>query len=133
MMSAAAMGATAFQKGLGAIHALSHPVGALYNTHHGMTNAVVMPTVLRFNRPAIEERLSTAAAYLGIGDDFDSFYDYVIELRAEIGVPDKLAALGVDDARIDDMAAAAIEDPCAAGNPVELTIGAAKNLYEDAI
>ena len=133
MMSAAAMGATAFQKGLGAIHALSHPVGALYNTHHGMTNAVVMPTVLRFNRPAIEERLSTAAAYLGIGDDFDSFYDYVIELRAEIGVPDKLAALGVDDARIDDMAAAAIEAPCAAGNPVELTIGAAKNLYEDAI
>ena len=133
MMSAAAMGATAFQKGLGAIHALSHPVGALYNTHHGTTNAVVMPTVLRFNRPAIEQQLSAAAAYLGIGGDFDAFYDYVIELREKIGVPDKLAALGVDDTRIDAMAAAAIEDPCAGGNPVKLTLDAAKILYEEAI
>jgi hypothetical protein len=81
MMSAAAMGAVAFQKGLGAIHALSHPVGAVYNTHHGMTNAVVMPPVLRMNRPAIEERIARAAAYMGISGGFDGFYDYVLKLQ----------------------------------------------------
>ena len=73
MMSAAAMGATAFQKGLGAIHSLSHPVGALYDTHHGMTNAVFMPYVLAFNRAAIEERIARLAAYLGIKGGFDGF------------------------------------------------------------
>jgi alcohol dehydrogenase len=77
MMSAAAMGAVAFQKGLGAIHALSHPVGAVYNTHHGMTNAVVMPPVLALNRPKIEERIARAADYMGISGGFDGFYDYV--------------------------------------------------------
>ena len=86
MMSAAAMGAVAFQKGLGAIHSLSHPVGAIYNTHHGMTNAVVMPPVLRFNRPAIEQKIALAAAYLGISGGFDGFYDYVLQLREELGV-----------------------------------------------
>lgn len=91
MMSAAAMGAVAFQKGLGAIHSLSHPVGAIYNTHHGMTNAVVMPPVLRFNRSAIEEKIGRAAAYLGIAGGFDGFYDYVLRLREELGVPDKLS------------------------------------------
>ena len=133
MMSAASMGAIAFQKGLGAVHALSHPASALYDTHHGMTNAVLIPPVLRFNRPTIESRLGVAAAYLGIGKNFNSFYDYVMKIREDIGVPDKLTALGVDDARIDEMAAAAIEDPCAGANPVELTIGAAKRLYEEAL
>ncbi len=74
MMSAAAMGATAFQKGLGAVHAMAHPVGALYNTPHGMTNAIILPAVLRFNRPAIEERIAAAAAYLGIDGGFDGFF-----------------------------------------------------------
>ncbi|MEP3280428.1 MAG: iron-containing alcohol dehydrogenase [Stappiaceae bacterium] len=129
MMSAAAMGATAFQKGLGAIHALSHPVGAIYNTHHGMTNAVVMPAVLNFNRTAIETRIDAAAAYMGISGGFGDFCDYVLRLRAEIGVPDKLGALGVSSDRIDDLAAMAIEDPTAGGNPVELTLGAAKELF----
>ena len=73
MMSAAAMGAVAFQKGLGAIHSLSHPIGAVYDTHHGTTNAVVMPMVLHFNRPAIEDRIERAAAYLGIEGGFDGF------------------------------------------------------------
>ncbi len=133
MMSAAAMGAVAFQKGLGAIHSLSHPVGAIYNTHHGMTNAVVMPPVLRFNRPAIEGKIGMAAAYLGISGGFDGFYDYVLKLREELGVPDKLSALGVGTDRIDEMAAMAIVDPTAGGNPVELTLDAAKSLFKDCI
>ncbi|WP_104663030.1 iron-containing alcohol dehydrogenase [Ensifer adhaerens] len=133
MMSAAAMGAVAFQKGLGAIHSLSHPVGAIYNTHHGMTNAVVMPPVLRFNRPVIEERIARAAAYLGISGGFDGFYDYVLKLREELGVPDKLAALGVGTDRIDEMSEMAIVDPTAGGNPVELTLDAAKKLFRECI
>jgi alcohol dehydrogenase class IV len=133
MMSAAAMGAVAFQKGLGAVHALSHPVGAIYNTHHGMTNAVVIPPVLRFNRPAIEDRIAAAASYLGIAGGFDGFYDYVLALRAELGVPDRLGALGVGADRIDEMAAMAIEDPSAGGNPVELTLDAAKRLFEECV
>ncbi|MGN7878318.1 iron-containing alcohol dehydrogenase [Ensifer sp. 22460] len=133
MMSAAAMGAVAFQKGLGAIHSLSHPVGAIYNTHHGMTNAVVMPPVLRFNRPAIEEKIVRAAAYLGIAGGFDGFYDYVLKLREELGVPDKLSALGVGTDRIDEMSEMAIVDPTAGGNPVELTLDAAKKLFRECI
>ncbi|MGO4619830.1 iron-containing alcohol dehydrogenase [Ensifer sp. 2YAB10] len=133
MMSAAAMGAVAFQKGLGAIHSLSHPVGAIYNTHHGMTNAVVMPPVLRFNRLAIEDRIVRAAAYLGISGGFDGFYDYVLKLREELGVPDKLAALGVGTDRIDEMSEMAIVDPTAGGNPVELTLDAAKKLFRECI
>ena len=84
MMSAAAMGATAFQKGLGAIHSLSHPIGALYDTHHGMTNAVFMPYVLAFNRPAIEERLTRAAAYLGIRGGYEGFAKSVLKLRRQL-------------------------------------------------
>ncbi|WP_275783593.1 iron-containing alcohol dehydrogenase [Pararhizobium gei] len=133
MMSAAAMGAVAFQKGLGAIHSLSHPVGAIYNTHHGMTNAVVMPPVLRFNRPAIEDKIGMAAAYLGISGGFDGFYDYVLKLREDLGVPDKLSTLGVGTDRIDEMAAMAIVDPTAGGNPVELTLEAAKTLFRESI
>ena len=133
MMSAAAMGAVAFQKGLGAIHSLSHPVGAIYNTHHGMTNAVVMPPVLRFNRAAVEDRIVAAASYLGIVGGFDGFMDYVLKLRADLGVPDKLSALGVDNSRVDEMSEMAIVDPTAGGNPVELTFHAAKQLYAECI
>jgi len=133
MMSAAAMGAVAFQKGLGAIHSLSHPVGAIYNTHHGMTNGVVMPPVLKLNRPAIEEKIKAAAAYLGIAGGFDGFYDFVMKLRAELGVPDKLSAMGVGRDRIDEMVPMAIEDPSTGGNPVPLTPENTKALYVEAI
>ncbi len=133
MMSAAAMGAVAFQKGLGAIHALSHPVGALYDTHHGTTNAVVMPAVLAFNRPAIEPRIAALAAYLGINGGFDGFLDFVDALRAEVGIPGKLRDLGVATDRIDELAAMALEDPTASGNPVDLTLEAAKRLLEECI
>ncbi|MBZ0218425.1 MAG: iron-containing alcohol dehydrogenase [Fimbriimonadaceae bacterium] len=133
MMSAAAMGATAFQKGLGAMHALSHPVGALYNTHHGMTNAVVMPAVLKFNRLPIEIRLAAAAAYLGIENGFDGFYDYIMALRSKLGVPEKLRDLGVGHDRINELAAMAVADPSAGGNPRKLTLEDAKYLYEECI
>src|SRR3546814_11252141 len=131
MMSAAAMGAVAFQKGLGAIHALSHPVGAVYDTHHGTTNAVVMPTVLRFNRPAVEAKLAAAAAYLGIAGGFDGFHDFTDTLCRDLGIPERLSALGVGADRIDELAAMAIVDPTAGGNPVELPLDAAERLFRD--
>ena len=133
MMSAAAMGATAFQKGLGAIHALSHPVGALYDTHHGMTNAVFMPYVLVFNRAAIEAKIARLAAYLGIAGGFDGFLDAVLELRNEIGVPHTLEGLGVDAARRDEIADMAIVDPTAGGNPVKLTKDGALRIFDMAL
>ncbi|WP_332699339.1 iron-containing alcohol dehydrogenase [Bosea sp. (in: a-proteobacteria)] len=133
MMAAAAMGAVAFQKGLGAIHSLSHPVGAVYHTHHGTTNAVVMPPVLRFNRPAIEEKIGAAAAYLGISGGFNGFYDFVLKLREDLDIPDKLAALGVGTDRIDELAEAAVADPSTGGNPVELTVAAARKLLLESI
>jgi alcohol dehydrogenase class IV len=133
MMSAAAMGATAFQKGLGAIHALSHPVGALHDTHHGMTNAVFMPYVLAFNRPAIESRIERLAAWLGIAGGFAGFLDAILELRAAVGVPDTLTGLGVDDRHFERIAAMAIVDPTAGGNPVPLSEAAARQLLDAAL
>jgi 4-hydroxybutyrate dehydrogenase len=121
MMSAAAMGATAFQKGLGAIHALSHPIGALYQTHHGTTNAVCMPAVLQFNKPAIAERFEQAAAYLGIAGGFDGFCAFVDRFNADLGIPTGLKALGIDALDVDRVVAGALSDPSTGGNPVEMT------------
>lgn len=133
MLTAAAMGATAFQKGLGGIHALSHPVGALYDTHHGLTNAVFMPYVLDFNRTAIEERIARLSAWLGLAPSYDAFKDWLLALRKEIGIPHTLAGLGVDDARIEEIAAMAIVDPTAGGNPLPLTTDAAKTIFRAAL
>jgi alcohol dehydrogenase class IV len=130
MMSAAAMGAVAFQKGLGAIHSLSHPVGAVYNTHHGTTNAVVMPMVLDFNRHAIEDRIGMAAAYLGIKGGFDGFRARVMDLRAELAIPANLTAMGVEAARLDELTEMALEDPSCGGNPVAMTRENTRALYD---
>lgn len=130
MMSAAAMGAVAFQKGLGAMHALSHPVGAVYNAHHGTTNATVMPMVLDFNRSAIEERIERAAAYLGIEGGFDGFKARILELRSEFGIPQSLSELGVEAARLDELTAMALEDPSCGGNPIEMTKENTRALFE---
>ncbi len=130
MMSAAAMGAVAFQKGLGAIHSLSHPVGAVYGTHHGTTNAVVMPMVLDFNRPAIQDRLARAADYLGIGGGFDGFRDRVMALRDELGIPENLTAMGVQPERLDELTEMALEDPSCGGNPVEMTRENTRALFQ---
>ncbi len=133
MMSAAAMGAAAFQKGLGAIHSLSHPVGSLYDTHHGMTNGVFMPYVLAFNRHAIEGKIARAAAYLGVAGGFEGFLQAVIGLRAEIGVPHTLGALNVDAGSRDLIAEMAIVDPTAGGNPVPLAKDGAGQIFDAAL
>ena len=130
MMSAAAMGAVAFQKGLGAIHSLSHPVGAVYGTHHGTTNAVVMPMVLDFNRPAIEDRLARAADYLGIKGGFAGFRARVIQLRSALAIPQNLTRLGVQPERLDELTEMALEDPSCGGNPVEMTRENTRALFE---
>lgn len=130
MMSAAAMGAVAFQKGLGAIHSLSHPIGAVYNTHHGTTNAVVMPMVLEFNRSAIEERIERAAAYLGIDGGFAGFHDAIMELRTKLNIPESLSALGVQYADLDRLTEMALEDPSCGGNPIEMTRENTRALFD---
>ncbi|MGJ8584743.1 MAG: iron-containing alcohol dehydrogenase [Marinosulfonomonas sp.] len=121
MMSAAAMGATAFQKGLGAIHALSHPIGAVHHTHHGTTNAVVMPPVLRFNQPAIEGVIGQAADYLGIEGGFEGFYEYVVALNASMNIPKTLTEFGVTNPDLEALTKSALNDPSTGGNPVEMT------------
>lgn len=133
MMSAAAMGATAFQKALGAIHSLSHPVGALYDLHHGLLNGVFMPYVLAFNRSAIEEKITRAAAYLGIAGGFDGFVQWTLDLRKTIGIPHTLRELGVDDSKAATIAAMAPHDPTAGGNPIPLDEKGARILFDAAL
>ena len=134
MLVAASMGATAFQKGLGAIHALSHPVGALYDTHHGLTNAVVMPYVLAFNRTAIEDRLTRLAAWLDLPNpSFQSVMDWVLELREKFEMPHTLAAMGVTDERLDELSEMAAQDPTAGGNPIPVGVPEMKEMFVAAI
>ncbi|NRB03886.1 MAG: iron-containing alcohol dehydrogenase [Rhodobacteraceae bacterium] len=133
MMSAAAMGATAFQKGLGAIHALSHPIGAIHNTHHGTTNAVCMPAVLQLNRPAITDRFDRVSGYLGISGGFAGFCDFVDTFNASLGIPRRLADLGVTNPDEDRIVAGALSDPSCGGNPVELTDENLRALLRDVL
>lgn len=130
MMSAAMMGAVAFQKGLGAIHALSHPIGAAHHTHHGTTNAVCMPAVLRFNAPAIEARFDQAASFLGIVGGFSGFCDHVDALNDSLGIPKTLTALGVKDPDMEKLIADALSDPSCGGNPIPLNDTNVRALYE---
>lgn len=122
MMSAAVMGAIALQKGLGAIDALSHPIGGIYNTHHGTTNAVLMPMVLRFNQKVIGRKIDKLAGYLEVQGGFDGFLAFLLTFRADLGIPQNLSELGVPSDRLDDIAAQAIASRSAAGNPVKLTL-----------
>ena len=137
MMSAAAMGASACRRGLGAIHSLSHPIGALYDTHHGMTNAVFMPYVMAFNRSAIEDRIERLAAYIGISGGFDGFAKAILDLRTTLKVPDTLPGLieglEMDEARKALIADMAVVDPTAGSNPVQLTKEAARLLLDQAL
>ncbi len=130
MMSAAAMGAVAFQKGLGAIHSLSHPVGAVYGTHHGTTNACVMPMVLDYNRAAIEERIEKAAAYIGIPGGFDGFRAAVVALNAELKIPETLTKMGVKPEDLEMLTEMALEDPSCGGNPIEMTRENTRALFD---
>ena len=121
MLVASTMGATAFQRGLGAVHALSHPFGGLYDAHHGMLNGIIMPYVLKANRKKIEKDIERAAAYLGIKGGFDGFMKWILALRKEVGIPHKLADIGIDVKRLDEIAKMAVKDPSAGGNPIALT------------
>jgi alcohol dehydrogenase class IV len=133
MLVAAAMGATAFQKGLGAMHALSHPIGAVAGTHHGLTNAVLMPYVLAFNRAEAGERLARLAAYLGLAaPSFDGFLDWVLDLRRRLSIPNTLDELGVSSADIDRLAQMAEADPSASGNPRHFDAAGARQVLEAA-
>jgi alcohol dehydrogenase len=115
------MGATAFQRGLGAIHALSHPFGGLYDAHHGLLNGVIMPYVLKANARKIGKEIERAAAYLGIKGGFDGFLKWALSLRKEIGIPHALSEIGIDDKRLDQVAQMAIKDPTASGNPIQFS------------
>ena len=134
MQVASTMGATAFQKGLGAMHSMSHPCGAVYDTHHGLTNAVVMPYVLEFNRASIEDKMAALARYLGLdGTGFEAVLRWILELRARIGIPHTLSDIGVPSEAAPRLAPMALVDPSSATNPVTLTIPALESLYENAL
>ncbi|MBI5487584.1 MAG: iron-containing alcohol dehydrogenase [Deltaproteobacteria bacterium] len=134
MMAASAMGATAFQKGLGAMHSVAHAVGGMFDTHHGTTIAVMMPYVLRFNRKAIDERLARAAGYLGLARaSFAGFLDWVLGLRRKLGIPERLDELGVTAKAVPELVERAAVDPTAGTNPVPLTTEALRGLVERAM
>jgi alcohol dehydrogenase class IV len=134
MLAASTMGAAAFQKGLGAMHAMSHPCGAVLDTHHGLTNAVVMPYVLAFNRTAIEAKMTALARYLDLpAPSFKAVLDWILALREEIGIPADLAALNVTEGHIEQLATMAMADPSVGGNPVPLTKANLTVLFQNAV
>ena len=134
MLAAASMGSTAFQKGLGAIHSLSHPVNAQFNVHHGLSNAIFMPYVLTFNKNEISEKIISICDYLDLKNFFDSFIKWVMDLRKEFNIPHKLSDI-VDEKKIalDKLSEMAFHDPSTAGNPKKLTKEDMKNMYQHSI
>ena len=134
MLIASSMGAVAFQKGLGAMHAMSHPCSSLRGTHHGLTNAVVMPYVLKHNLSAIDEKLAALARYLDLpGQSAASVVDWVLALRAELGISHTLKEIGVDEDVLPEAAKMAEHDPSNGGNPVPLTAQDYEVLFKNAI
>ena len=132
MLAASSMGSIAFQKGLGAIHSLSHPVGAIYNTHHGLTNAVFMPYVLKRNKTVIEEKIISLSRYLNLEDQtFEGFMNWILYLRKELLIPHTLKDLIQDDSKFEEMSKMAKDDPSTGGNPITLEINDFYNLYKD--
>ena len=132
MLAASSMGSIAFQKGLGAIHSLSHPVGALYNTHHGLTNAVFMPYVLKKNRNAIEDKLIALSRYIELSNQsFDGFITWILNLRESLQIPHTLKELIHEDTKLEEMSAMALVDPTAGSNPIELNQMDFLKLYKD--
>ena len=134
MLVCSSMGATAFQKGLGAMHALAHPLGALYDAHHGTLNAILMPYVLKANRNAIEEKITRLSRYLGLTTaGFDGFLDWVIELRAQLGIPDTLAMINIDDSDSETVGKMAVADPSAGGNPISFSSEQYQRIFQAAV
>jgi len=134
MLAAASMGSTAFQKGLGAIHSLSHPINAQFNVHHGLSNAIFMPYVLTFNKKEISKKIISTCDYLGLEKSFESFVNWIIDLRKEFNIPHKLSEV-VDEQKIDldKLSEMAFEDPSTGGNPKKLTIADMKIMYQHSI
>ena len=132
MLTAASMGSTAFQKGLGAIHSLSHPVNALNNIHHGLSNAIFMPYVLTFNRDVIENKITKVSEYLKIDEkSFDGFLDWILDLRKKLNIPHKLSeVIKEEDLELDRLSKMALNDPSTGGNPKKLTENDMKILYQ---
>ena len=134
MLVAATMGATSFQKGLGAIHAMSHPIGAVHDKHHGLTNAVVMPYVMDFNRPAIDDRMTALARYLDLPNpSHESVMAWVLELRAAFGIEHTLAELGIGDEHIDELVPMAAIDPSCGGNPIPIGEPELRDMFVKAV
>jgi alcohol dehydrogenase class IV len=128
MLVASAMGATAFQRGLGAMHALAHPLGGVYDAHHGMLNAILMPYVLKANREAIENRIRRASRYMYIDNGFDGFLQWVLDLRGQLNIPHKLADIGIPDDNLQMIAEMAVKDPSAGGNPIQFSVAQYKDI-----
>lgn len=134
MIVASAMGATAFQKGLGGMHALAHPLGALYDAHHGLLNAILMPYVLKANRPMISERIERTARYIGLEDtSFDGFLNWVLAMRNELEIPHRLAAIGINTAQAEKVGQMATEDPSTSGNPIQFSAAQYSTIFTDAV
>lgn len=134
MLVCSSMGATAFQKGLGGMHALAHPLGALYNAHHGMLNAILMPYVLQANRSKIEEPIERLTRYLGFKEPgFDAFLQWVIELREQLGIPHTLAAIDIDDSKAKLVGEMAVEDPSSGGNPIQFSATEYQKIFLNAV
>ncbi len=134
MLVCSSMGATAFQKGLGAMHALAHPLGALYDAHHGTLNAILMPYVLRANRSKIEDQIKRLTSYMGLKEPgFDTFMEWVLMLREQLGIPHTLALLDIDETRADTIAQMAVEDPSSGGNPIGFTVLEYRQIFLNAV
>ena len=132
MLTAASMGSTAFQKGLGAIHSLSHPVNALNNVHHGLSNAIFMPYVLTFNKSMIEDKIIKICDYLKFEEkSFNGFISWILDLRKQLGMPHKLSeVIKEENFNIDRLSEMALADPSTLGNPKKLVLADMKTLYQ---
>ena len=134
LLAAASMGSTAFQKGLGAIHSLSHPVNAQFNIHHGLSNAIFMPYVLTFNKDTVEQRIISICDYLNIQKNFESFLNWILELRKNLNIPHKLSdVIDQNKINIDKLSQMALDDPSTASNPKKLSLEDMKTLYKHSI
>ena len=134
MLAAASMGSTAFQKGLGAIHSLSHPINAQFNIHHGLSNAIFMPYVLTYNKSAIEKRIMSICDYLDLKKDFKSFLNWILELRNELNIPHKLSeVINEDHFDLQLLSKMALEDPSTSTNPIKLQLEDMKKLYQQSL
>jgi alcohol dehydrogenase class IV len=134
MLAAASMGATAFQKGLGGVHAIAHPVGSWFNTHHGLTNAVILPYVITFNRIAIEDKTDVITRVLDLPRrGFDGFLDWVLEMRRELGIPHSLADIGVSADKAAIIGREAAIDPSAGGNPIPVDAAQLERIFRAAV